>query len=116
MKSLFQQYPDWTSIAGVLVWIVSGPGAGAISFWAWELAEKVWPVLAKLATLPERAITLALTVLLGIGAFWAQIGMGYRPMPADWIDGIEQAFSIVAVAIISALTIHGAKKAKEEAQ
>jgi len=103
---------DWTSLPSILLWIVTGGGAGTIAFFLWELAEKTWPNLAGIKAFWERAITLSLTGLLALGGYGLQILFLQRPPPTTWMQFIEEGVSIVALAIITALTIHGAKQSR----
>jgi len=106
---LMAQPVDWTSPAEVLIWIVSGAGAGAIAFGLWELFERWWPKLAELSAFVERVITLALTVLVALIAYGLQLAASYRTVPETWMGAIEEIFAIAAMAIMTALTIHGVK-------
>jgi len=101
---------DWTSLPSILIWIVTGGGAGTIAFFLWELAERLWPRLETLTQLWERIITLTGTSLIAIAGYWLQVLFLQRPPPTTWIQFIEEAVSIVAVAIVMALSIHGVKQ------
>lgn len=100
---------SWTQLGAVLVWIVTGGGAGVLAYLAWNELESWFPALDALQSKLKRYITTALTVLFGAAGYGIQILMKYQTPPDSWRMGIEEAFSVIALALIAALTVHGAR-------
>jgi len=99
--------PEWTELASVLIWLVSGGGAGLLAFWLWGELEKVFPDLGLIPPMAERYITTVLTVLLAVGAFFLQLLLGYGEVPIDAVAWTERIFSVIAVAVLVATSAHG---------
>ena len=98
---------DWTSIVAVLVWLVTGGGAGLFAYWIWGELEGWFPAIGNLAPRPERYLTTVLTIAIGALGFLVQVWLGYTDYPIGLTEWIERVFSVVALAVISALTAHG---------
>ena len=92
------------SLGEAIAWVLSGGGAGVIAFF---LMEKV-RFLADLGSDYKRYASILLTGVLALAAWGAGMGMQYLTVPADWRGWVEAAFSTIAVALVTAQTIHGA--------
>ena len=77
----------------LLAWLTA-PGAGIVAWWlidqfkiglGWTDEHRRW-------------LALAVSGVLALGAWWAQIAMLYQPMPADWRAGVEQGVAILFTA------------------
>jgi hypothetical protein len=91
----------------LLVWLVSGGGAGVASYWLWHELEEVIPILKKWSAKAKRYANLLLASLLGTVAFMAGVWMGYEATPEDVRAWIEAIFSAIALSIALSQIIHG---------
>lgn len=98
------------SLGEAIAWVLSGGGAGIISFF---LMDKV-KFLAELASDYKRYASIGLTGLLALAAWGAGMGMQYLNVPVDWRGWIEAAFSVIAVALVTSQTIHGATALRQK--
>ena len=101
---------NWTELASVLIWIVTGGGSGAVAYALWALLEKELPELAEIPARYERFICLGISVVIGVVGFFVQAAMTYQPWPVGAVDWIEQIFSVVALSVLAAQAIHGGRK------
>ena len=93
------------SFEGILTWVAAGGGAGAVAYWLIErLPTEGWDPFWK------RMFALSLTGLFAVGAFFAAVGMGYKPGCPDWRCWIEQIVATIGLAIPISQTVHGALK------
>ena len=92
------------TLGEAIAWVLSGGGAGVIAYFLMEKVE----FLADLGADYKRYVSIALTAALALLAWGAGLGMQYLAVPADWRGWIEAAFSTIAVALVTAQTIHGA--------
>ena len=98
------------SLEGLLTWIGAGGGAGVIAYWLIErIPTATWDPFWK------RVFSLSLTGAFAVGAFFAAVGMGYRPGCPDWRCWVEQVVATVGLAITTSQTVHGALKLERKA-
>ena len=96
--------PEELTLGALIAWLLSGGGSGVVAFF---LMEKV-KFLAGLAPDYKRYASLGITAAVALAAWGIGLGMKYIPIPGDPRSWVESVFSIVAVAIAIAQTIHGA--------
>ena len=94
---------DYSTLAQVLTWIVSGPGAGVLAFWA--LGKWAW--FAERTAEHKRYLSWASTALLAMAAFSGAVGLGYTPSPADVQTWAEALFAVAFLACGFSQTLHG---------
>ena len=94
------------TLALVLTWLFSGPGAGAAAYF---LMEKI-PFLIDLTSELKRYVSMALAAVIAMAAFSVAVGLEYQPAPADWKAWVEALFSVAGVAIGVGQVIHGRLK------
>jgi hypothetical protein len=94
---------DFTLLKEILIWIVTGGGAGTLAFF---LIDRV-PVLARLGSERKRYVSLALAAILAMGATIGAIALGYTPQPGDVKGWIETLFAVAFVAVSASQVIHG---------
>jgi len=94
------------SLAEILTWILSGGGAGVVSYWLMDHLA----FLVMLAPQYKRYVSLALAGGLAVLGYLAAVGMGYQIAPVMVKGWIEALFSVVGVAIGLSQLIHGVKK------
>jgi len=103
-----QTLPEW------LQQLVFGGGAGVIAFGAIELLKQ-WPqfkaIWDKIPSDVNRYISFAIAGLLGGLGFWAQVKLGYEPVPGNLTGWTERLFSIV----VSQIVYSGFKLARKRA-
>jgi len=85
---------DTTLLQQLLIWVFSGGGAAAITYY---LVEKVG-FLANLESWPKRVAALVVAAVFGCGAYSLAILAGYVDTPATTLGWIE---IMVAVAMTS---------------
>ena len=107
---------DFTELGPVLVWIVAGGGSGLIAYWLWGRLETWFTKVEALNKELKRYLSLALTAAISVGAFGIQLAMQYATVPASPEQWVEQIFSIVALAVVTALSIHGRKQLSKQAR
>lgn len=90
----------------LLTWILSGGGAGVVSYWLMEHLA----FLVMLAPQYKRYVSLALAGTLAVVGYLIAVGMGYQVAPAEVKGWVEALFSVIGVAIGLGQLIHGAKK------
>jgi hypothetical protein len=94
-----QTLPEW------LTWWVVGGGAGVVAFALIALLEK-WSAFKlawdKLPSEIKRYASFALSALLGLGGFGAQVRLGYAAAPGDLTAWAEVLFSIVVAQVVYA--------------
>lgn len=93
-------------LSALLTWILSGGGAGVMSYWLME--HLAFFVMLKAQY--KRFVSLALAGGLAIAGYLIAVGMGYQVAPAEVKGWIEALFSVVGMAIGLSQLIHGAKK------
>lgn len=91
------------------LWILSGGGAGVI---AYALIAAV-PFLSSLAADYKRYASLALTAVIAALIWLGTIWMGWTAQPTNPQAWVESVFSVVATALITAQTIHGARDLRQ---
>ena len=92
----------------LLTWILSGGGAGVVSYWLMER-------LAFLVALPaqyKRYVSLAIAGGLAVLGYLAAVGMSYQAEPETTRAWIEALSSVIGVAIGLSQLIHGARQMK----
>lgn len=77
----------------LLYWLGT-PGAGVVAFWIMDH----WPWAKCLPEEPQRWLSLALSGVLALLAWGAQMAMLYQPVPSDWRAGLEQAVALLFTA------------------
>ena len=90
----------------LLIWILSGGGAGIIAYWLMENLA----FLVQLPSQHKRYASLVIASGLAVLGYLASVGMGYQPMPETVKAWIEVLFSVIGVAIGLSQFIHGARK------
>ena len=101
---------NWTELAEVLIWIVTGGGSGIAAYALWALLEKEIPDLGNIPARYERFICLGISVVIGVAGAMVQCAMGYKPWPVGAIPWIEYLFSVIALSVLAAQAIHGGRK------
>ena len=95
---------DWTSLIVVLVWLATGGGSGALTYFIMDRVE--W--FKNLGPDHKRWVSWAMAVGFSWAAWGVMLLMGYEGIPASWQAIVEQLFKLGAVAILSTLGLHGA--------
>lgn len=90
----------------VVVWILSGPGAGMIAYW---LIEKI-EYFASLVPLEKRFVSIALPIGIAWVIYLFGMGMGYVAQPAEIREWIEALFAVGWAAAGIGQLIHGVAK------
>ena len=96
----------------ILVWLISGGGAGVLTFW---LMDHV-PALVRLPADRKRYASLALAMVLPVMAWLVMVGMGYVAAPATSQAWVEQIFSLAAGALLVSQGMHGALRLSASAK
>jgi len=86
-----------------LTWVLSGGGAGIVSYWLMEHLA----FFVQLAAQYKRYVSLALAGGLAVLGYLAAVGMGYQVAPVEAKGWIEALFSVAGVAIGLSQLIHG---------
>jgi len=86
-----------------LAWVLGGGGAGALTYIA---IDKI-PYLKKQPPDYKRYWSIGIVVVLAAAAWGLTMLMGYSPVPTNWRQGVEMAFSVMFVAITSSQILHG---------
>jgi hypothetical protein len=99
---------DTTLLAQFLAWIVSGGGAGIITYfvmdtWIPDSVTAEW----------KRYISLALAAAIAMAAFGAAVALGGIENPVTWQGWLESLFAVAFVATGLSQIIHGRKKLHE---
>jgi hypothetical protein len=97
VTSAFQTVPEWTSLAAVLAWIVTGGGAIVVASSLGALLEANWVPWQNLSSVLKNGIVLLFATLLAVGA---SILLTYTNV----IELIQPWWLIVVAVIISWLT------------
>ena len=97
---------DQTLLKQVLVWIVGGGGAAALTFYVFENVKK----LAALAPKPKRYASLGIAAVLAVVAYAATVGLNYSDAPAGWQGWLEALFAVAFVAVFGSQGLHGMRK------
>jgi len=105
---------DLGMLGQILVWLITGGGAGVVVFYGWEIAEREWPALGEMAPHYERYATIGLVFVVAVGAYLASVWLGYEAAPADARGWIEAIVSVAGVALPTSLALHGEKKRRVE--
>lgn len=93
------------NLEGILTWVLGGGGAGWLAYWLIEqLNTGKWDPFWK------RVFSLTVTGLFGVLAYGVAVMFGYRPGCSDWQSWVEQIVAVIALAITTSQTIHGALK------
>lgn len=95
-------------LSALLAWILSGGGAGVVSYWLMEHLA----FLVMLSGQHKRYVSLALAGGLAVLGYLVAVGMGYQVAPVEVKGWIEALFSVIGVAIGLGQLIHGAKQMK----
>lgn len=93
-----------------IVWILTGGGAGLV---AYAIVEAV-PFLQTLAEDYKRYVSLALISVLAAGAWALTVWFGWTAVPATAQDWVYELFSVIATALLTAKTIHGARDLRQK--
>jgi hypothetical protein len=101
---------DTSLLLQVLTWVLSGGGAGVITYLLIEKALDKWPAFANLDGEYKRYVAFALSVLIAWGAFAITVAMDYLPSPGSTKEWVEQVFAIGLVAVTTSQTIHARVK------
>jgi len=91
-------------VKDLLVQLISGGLAGAA---AWKLSEAI-PARAKLEDDLKRYAAIAITVILGAGAYAASVGMRFDTAPADWRGWVEALVNAGMAAYLTSQSLHAA--------
>jgi hypothetical protein len=94
------------ALSELLTWVLSGGGAGVVSYWLMEHLA----FLVQLKPQSKRYVSLAIAGGLAILGYLAAVGMGYQAEPGTVKGWVEVLFSVVGVAVGLSQFIHGAKK------
>ena len=94
---------DMSTLAQVLAWLVSGPGAGVLAFWA--LGKWAW--FLEQSAEHKRYLSLGLTALLAMAAFSGSVGLGYTTSPGTAQAWVEALFAVSFLACGFSQAIHG---------
>ena len=86
-----------------LSWLISGPGAGVLSYWIMDKA----PFLKELLSEYKRYCSLAIAAAIGMAAFALSVTLQYTPMPADPKAWVEALFAVGFLAAITSQVTHG---------
>lgn len=97
VTSAFQTTPEWTNLAAVLAWIVTGGGAIVVASSLGALLEANWVTWQNLSPVLKNALVLLFATLLAVGA---SILLTYTNV----IELIQPWWMIVATVIITWLT------------
>ena len=97
---------DNTMLNQVLVWIVGGGGAAALTYYIFENVKK----LDTLTPLYKRFASLVVAAVLAVGAYAASVGLAYVVTPVGWQGWLEALFAVAFVAVFGSQGIHGARK------
>jgi FtsH-binding integral membrane protein len=97
VTSAFQTTPEWTSLAAVLAWIVTGGGAIVVASSLGALLEANWVTWQNLSAVLKNALVLLFATLLAVGA---SILLTYTNI----VELIQPWWMIVVTVIISWLT------------
>lgn len=97
------------TLAEFLVWLASGGGAGIVAY----LAVRHISFLKNLRHDVKRYVSIVLTGLVAAAAWFGMVGLEYIAVPLTWQGWVESVFAVVAVAIITSQTVHGAVDLRE---
>ena len=97
---------DTSLLSQVLIWLVSGGGAGIVAYF---LMEKLRP-LAELSSEPKRYVSLFLAALLAMAAFCVSVLLRYVEQPGTVQAWAEALFAVAFIATNLGQIIHGRAK------
>ena len=92
------------SLKGLITWVISGGGAGAIAYviidrLPWEIPDPRW----------KRLVAYAITAALAVLAYCLAVSCDYRPLCATWVCWLEEIVQVLALAFSVSQGIHGAR-------
>ena len=105
------------TLVDFLIWIVTGGGSGAISYWLWGILERNFPKVDELSKEMKSYLTLGLGVLTAVVGYVGQLAMNYIPMPETTTGWIEAVFAVVMIALPNLITsrlIHARKQLSKQ--
>lgn len=91
----------------VIVYVLTGGGAGGVAYWLWAFLERRFPGLADLDAEYKRYITMGLTAVVAALGFLIGVAMLYIQAPVDWRAWVETLVSVIGTALGVAQFLHG---------
>ena len=85
-----------------LTWIISGGGAGYVTYWMMEQ----FAVLTNLKPKPKRVVAFALSAALAMVGFGLAVAVAYIETPGTALGWIERLFAVGTTAFGLATLIH----------
>lgn len=98
--------PENDLLLKILQWCVAGGGAGVLSYW---LMEKVTWLTQRKAE-HKRYWSVALSAVLGAGAYAVAVGLNYQADPVSAQGWLEALVAAAGVATGLSQIIHGRRK------
>jgi hypothetical protein len=97
---------DGNTIKDALTWLLSAPGAAAVTYFLMENVS----YLRNLQANYKRYASLALAAALAMGAFSVMVGLGYQEAPAGWQAWVEALFAVAFMAVGGSQWLHGLRQ------
>ena len=90
----------------ILLWFVTGGGAGTVSYWLME--HVAW--LTYLKAEYKRYVSVALSAFLAMAAYAVAVGLSYQESPGNVQAWLEALFAAASVAVVLSQVVHGRRK------
>ena len=98
--------PENDQLYKILLWFVTGGGAGTVSYWLME--NVAW--LTYLKAEYKRYASVALSAVLAMAAYALTVALAYQAAPETVQAWLEALFAAASVAIGLSQMIHGRRK------
>lgn len=98
---------DMSLTAKILIWLITGGGAGVVAFWIWDKIEKASEKARGFGGCIKRWVILGIGAIISVLAFLCLAWFGLVALPSSPQAWVNTIIAVVGLAYVSSQQAHG---------